>query len=63
VFVPNGVGVVMRTCPFWNRLLPNHVIIVKNHEDDEEDEWDIKRALDRQENEHIKVKIQSNLEF
>jgi hypothetical protein len=39
VFVPNGVGVVMRTCPFWNRLLPNHVIIVKNHEDDEEDEW------------------------
>jgi riboflavin synthase len=53
----------MRTCPFWNRLLPNHVIMVKNHEDDEEDEWDIKRALDRQENEHIKVKIQSNLEF
>jgi hypothetical protein len=37
--------------------------MVKNHEDDEEDEWDIKRALDRQENEHIKVKIQSNLEF
>jgi hypothetical protein len=29
-------------------LLPNDLIIVRNHGDDEEDEWDIKRALERQ---------------
>jgi hypothetical protein len=42
---------------FENRLLPNDLIIVRNHGDDDEDEWDIKRALERQEDEHIKVEI------
>jgi hypothetical protein len=46
-----------------NRLLPNNLIIIKNHGDDEEDERDIKRALERQEDAHIKVKMQSNSEF
>jgi hypothetical protein len=32
---------------FNNRLLPNDLIIVRNHGDDEEDERDIKRALKR----------------
>jgi hypothetical protein len=41
-----------------NRLLPNYLIIVKNHGDDEEDECDIKRALERQGDAHIKVEIQ-----
>jgi hypothetical protein len=31
-----------------NRLLPNDLIIVRNYGDDEEDERDIKRALERQ---------------
>jgi hypothetical protein len=44
-------------------LLPNDLIIVRNYEDDEEDEWDIKRALERQGDMQIKVEIQSNLEF
>jgi hypothetical protein len=44
-------------------LLPNDIIIVKNHEDDEEDKWDIKRAQERQGDAHIKVEIKSNLEF
>jgi hypothetical protein len=44
-------------------LLPNDLIIVRNHEYDEEDEWDIKRALERQGDVHIKVEMQSNLEF
>jgi hypothetical protein len=44
-------------------LLPNDLIIVRNHGDDEEDEWDIKRVLKIQEDTHIKVEIQSNLEF
>jgi hypothetical protein len=48
---------------FENRLLPNDLIIVRNHADDEEDEWDIKRALERQGDAHIKVEIQSNSEF
>jgi hypothetical protein len=48
---------------FENRLLPNDIIIVKNHEDDEEDKWDIKRAQERQGDAHIKVEIKSNLEF
>jgi hypothetical protein len=38
-------------------LLSNDSIIVRNHGDDDEDEWDIKRALERQEDEHIKVEI------
>jgi hypothetical protein len=48
---------------FENRLLPNDLIIVRKHEDDEEDEWDIKRALERQGDVHIKVDIQSTSEF
>jgi hypothetical protein len=34
-----------------------------NHGDDEEDERDIKRALERRGDAHIKVEIQSNSEF
>jgi hypothetical protein len=48
---------------FDNSLLPNDLIIVRNHGDDDEDERDIKRALERQGDGHIKVEIQSNLEF
>jgi hypothetical protein len=48
---------------FENRLLSNDFIIVRNHENDEEDERDIKRALERQGDAHIKVEIQSNLEL
>jgi hypothetical protein len=48
---------------FKNRLLPNDLIIISNHGDEEEDERDIKRALERQEDVHIKVEIQSNSEF
>jgi hypothetical protein len=45
---------------FKNRLLPNDLIIVRKHGDHEEDKWDIKRALERQGDAHIKVEIQSN---
>jgi hypothetical protein len=38
-------------------LLPNDLIVVRNNEDDEEDEWDIKRALERKGDAHIKVEI------
>jgi hypothetical protein len=48
---------------FENQLLPNDIIIVRNHGDDEEDKWGIKRAVERQGDVHIKVEIQSNLEF
>jgi hypothetical protein len=48
---------------FDNSLLPNDLIIVRNHGDDDEDERDIKRALERQGDGHIKVEIQSNFEF
>jgi hypothetical protein len=48
---------------FKNRLLANDLIIVRNRGHDEKDEWDIKRALERQGDVHIKVEIQSNLEF
>jgi hypothetical protein len=44
-------------------LLPNDLIIVRNHGDNDEDEQDIKRALERQEDAHIKMEIQSNLKF
>jgi hypothetical protein len=44
-------------------LLHNDLIIVRNHEDDEKDEWDIMRVMDRQGDVDIKVKIQSNSEF
>jgi hypothetical protein len=44
-------------------LLPNNLIIVRNHGDDEEDKWDTKRVPDRQKDVQIKVEIQSNSEF
>jgi hypothetical protein len=44
-------------------LLPNDLIIVRNHRDDEEDEQDIKRELERTGDAHIKMEIQYNLEF
>jgi hypothetical protein len=47
---------------FENRLLPNNLIIVRNHEDDEEDERDIKKVLEIQRNPHNKVEVQANLE-
>jgi hypothetical protein len=37
---------------FMSRLLPNNLIIVRNHGDEEEDEWDIKRVLERQGDAH-----------
>jgi hypothetical protein len=40
-----------------NRLLYNNLIIVRSYVDDERD---IKRALERQGDAHIKVEIQSN---
>jgi hypothetical protein len=42
---------------FKNRLLHNDLIIISNHGDDEKDERDIKRALQRQGDAQIKVKI------
>jgi hypothetical protein len=48
---------------FENRLLSNDLIIVRNHRDDKEDEWDIKRAPEKQGYVHIKIEIQSNSEF
>jgi hypothetical protein len=48
---------------FENWLLPNDLIIIRKHRDDEEDEWDIKRVLERQGDAHIKMEIQSNLKF
>jgi hypothetical protein len=42
-------------------LLPNDLIIIRNHGDDEEDEQDTKRALERQRDVHME--IQSNSEF
>jgi hypothetical protein len=41
---------------FENRLLSNDLIIISNHGDDEEDEWDITRA---QGDAHIKVDTNS----
>jgi hypothetical protein len=48
---------------FENRLIPNDLIIVRNHRDDEVDEQDIKRAQERQGGAHIKVEIKFNSEF
>jgi hypothetical protein len=48
---------------FDNWLLPNDLITARNYGYDEEDERDIKRALERQGDVHIKVEIQSNSEF
>jgi hypothetical protein len=47
---------------FENRLLPNDLIIVRNHGDDEVDEWDTKGVLERQGDAHIKAQIQANSE-
>jgi hypothetical protein len=44
-------------------LIPNDLIIVRNHGDGEENEQGIKRALERQGEMHIKVEIRSNSEF
>jgi hypothetical protein len=44
-------------------LLPNDLVIVTKHGHDDEDEHDIKRALERQEDVHINVEIQCNSEF
>jgi hypothetical protein len=41
-------------------LLINSLIIVRNHEDDEEDIPDTKDVLESQVNMHTKVEIQSN---
>jgi hypothetical protein len=38
-------------------VLSNNLIIVRNHGDDEEHEQDIKRALEREGDTHIKVEI------
>jgi hypothetical protein len=48
---------------FKNRFLPNDLIIVRNHGDEEEDKRDIKRVLERQGGVHIKGEIHSNKEF
>jgi hypothetical protein len=48
---------------FENRLLLNDLIIVRNHEDDDEDELNIKRVQERQGDAHIKMEIKSNSEF
>jgi hypothetical protein len=42
---------------FENRLLPNDLIIVRNYRDDEEDEQNIMRVLERQGDVHIMVEI------
>jgi hypothetical protein len=42
---------------FEIQFLPNDLIIVRNHRDDEEVEQDIKRARERQRDVHIKVEI------
>jgi hypothetical protein len=38
-------------------MLPNNLIIVRNYGDDEENERDFKRALERQGDAHINVEI------
>jgi hypothetical protein len=45
-----------------NRLLPNHLIIVRNH-GDEEDVRDTKDELESPRYVHNKVEIQTNSEF
>jgi hypothetical protein len=51
--------VILFLCSFINylenQLLPNDLIIVRNHRDDEEDDRDIKRVLERQGDAHIKL--------
>jgi hypothetical protein len=43
-------------------LLPNDLIILRNHGDDEEDERDIKKVPEIRGNTHNKVKVQANSE-
>jgi hypothetical protein len=52
-----------KTNYFENQLLPNDLIIVSNHGDDEEDEQDNNWVLERQGDVHINVEIQSKLEI
>jgi hypothetical protein len=61
----NTVNLFLCSSPnyFDNRLLPNDLIIVRNDKDDDEGEREIKRVLQRQEDAHIMVRIQSNSEF
>jgi hypothetical protein len=40
-----------------NRLLPNDLIIARNHGDDDEDMWDSKDVLESPRNIHKKVEI------
>jgi hypothetical protein len=47
---------------FENWLLPNDLIIVRNHVNGKEDEWDIKWVQERQGDAYIKVEIQANSE-
>jgi hypothetical protein len=44
---------------FWNRLLPNELITIRNHGDDEEDEREIKSALESVTSTFYKNKILS----
>jgi hypothetical protein len=46
-----------------NRLLPNDLIIVRNHGDDEDDVRDTKEVLESPRDMHNKVEIQPNSEF
>jgi hypothetical protein len=46
-----------------NRLLPNELIIVRNHGDEEEDVRDTKDILESLRDAYIKVEIQYNSEF
>jgi hypothetical protein len=46
-----------------NRLLPNCLIIVRNHEDDEEDIQDIKDVLESPRDVHNMAEIQTNSEL
>jgi hypothetical protein len=46
-----------------NRLIPNALNIVRNHEDDEEDVRDTKDVLESPRDVHNKVEIQTNSEF
>jgi hypothetical protein len=48
---------------FENILLPNDLIIVRNHGDDEEDVGESSRGMEDQKGHPIQVGYQSNLEF
>jgi hypothetical protein len=48
---------------FENWLLPNDLVIVRNHGDDEEEVWDTKNMLEIPTDMQNKVEIQTNLEF